>query len=609
MFFLRCGALALSLASALLLVTACGGSGSELGSAPPTSTRVSALRVEKAPSVTITSAPSAGATDVPVDIAVRLTFSQPITPSSVGPATLRLTGPQGPVQGFYDFSSIPCAGGVRACDAEQSVASGVPGAYGVYEVIFRPEAPLQGGQLYAIEMAGVEVGLSHDPAPPYLATFTTRYERAQPRDLSVGGGSTCSILNDADGRARVKCWGINSSGQLGLNDSIDRGEATGQMGADLPFVKLPLAPTDPRNVVQVTVGDGHACVLMDDASVMCWGNNQYGQLGRGDQITPIGVFWNPMSKVMPVPLTLEAGDKVASVLAGGFSTCAVTERGSVYCWGRNERGELGLGDTQHHGDQPGEIGRVDLGQGRRALQLAMGQWHRCALLDDGTLKCWGRNDSGQLGLGDAIDRGSNLADMGDHLPAVNLGTNRRALQVSAGALHTCALMNTGQVACWGSNEGGRLGLGTYTADPTLPVYAYGDAAEEMGDALPVVELGYSLGPVRAVAAGFNHSCVQYVSGKLQCWGLNYVGQLGLGDQKVRGDQASDMGSSLPWVTLGTDLAVKTLSAGGSFGCVRLGDQSIKCWGGNSHGQLGLGHSKDQGDHPGEMEVLPSVSLQ
>jgi alpha-tubulin suppressor-like RCC1 family protein len=601
----RSSLLALTMALPLLWVTACGGGEGVMPTASQTRDQASALRANGAPApeVVVSSAPSDGAINVSAETDIRISFSQSIVPSSVGPATVRLTGPQGLVQGNFDWSPTPCGGGVKACDEEARAPAGV------FEVIFRPDAPLQGGQLYVIEVAGVAIGISHEPSPRYRASFTTRFEQAQPRDLSAGGGSSCGVVTDAQHRARVKCWGINSGGQLGLDDSTDRGDVPGQMGANLPFAKLPLSPTDGRNVVQVTVGDGHACVLLDDASVMCWGDNQYGQLGRGDQVTPVGVSWNPMSKVKSIALALEAGDKVISISAGGFSTCALTELGRVHCWGRNERGELGLGDTQHHGDQPGEIGRVELGQERRAFQLSMGQWHRCALLDDGALKCWGRNDSGQLGLGDRNDRGASLGDMGDHLPAVDLGSNRRAVQVSAGALHTCALLNTGQVACWGSNEGGRLGLGTFTSNPALAHYAYGDEAGEMGDALPTVALRYAESSVHAVSVGFNHSCAHFASGKLQCWGLNYVGQLGLGDTNVRGDQAVDMGNNLPFVTLGSGPAVKAISAGGSFACVRLEDGSIKCWGGNTHGQLGLGHVQNQGDAAGEMETLLSVSLQ
>jgi alpha-tubulin suppressor-like RCC1 family protein len=584
---------------AALLLTACGGGNGEPMSAR--AERPAAQHAAQALSLEVSSEPADEATSVAVDTSVRIRFSQPILASTVGPSTVRLVGPQGAVQGSYLLLPDEC--GAQVCPEDSRTLAGPQ------ELLFRPSNLLQHGLLYTIEVAGVRAAVNGKFAPRYQARFTTLFEQAQPRDITVGGASACSVVPDAEQRARVKCWGLNSAGQLGLDDESPRGDSAGEMGANLPFVKLPLLPDDPRHVVQVTAGDGgHACVLLDDGSVLCWGNNQYGQLGRGDKVTPVGVSWNPMSLVKPVSLPLVAGDRVISVTAGSFSTCALTQAGHVFCWGRNDKGELGLGDTQHHGDEPGEIRRVELGDQRRALQLSIGQWHRCALLDDGALKCWGRNMHGQLGLSDALDRGASLGDMGDQLPAVDLGSGRRALQVSAGALHTCALLNTGAVACWGSNMGGRLGLGFSTTDTASPLSAWGDQASEMGDALPTIALSSGAGAVRGLSVGYDHSCARFASGKLQCWGLNYVGQLGLGDTHARGDQVSEMGDSLPPVWLGVGRSVVAISAGGAFGCARLDDGSLKCWGGNAYGQLGLGHTLHQGDAQGEMEQLAPVAV-
>jgi E3 ubiquitin-protein ligase HERC3 len=476
-------------------------------------------------------------------------------------------------------------------------------------VLFYPTKTLEPGIPHTIDVSGVRLAVSNAPVPRYRGVFTTRAEHGLESRLSVGGGNACSVLADGQGRDRVKCFGINSSGQLGLDDSIDRGESPEQMGTALPFVKLPLAANDPRSVVQVAAGDGHTCALLEDAELLCWGNNQFGQLGMGDTMTPRGVSWNPMSTLHPVALPLEAGDKVRQVAAGGFSTCALTEAGHVYCWGRNDQGELGLGDTGHHGDSPGEIGRVDLGTGRRAVQLTMGQWHRCALLDNSALKCWGRNEQGQLGLGDTLVRGDKLELMGDQLPAVDLGKGRRAVRVEAGGLHTCAQLDNGKVACWGGNAGGRLGLGTSSSDPASPVFAYGDQPGEMGNALPAVDLRYDTGRIGGLSVGFDHACVWFDNGKSQCWGLNYTGQLGLGDTFARGDQPGEMGSLLPFVKWAPSRSVVAASAGGSFGCARFVDGGMSCWGDNAHGQLGQGHTTHQGDAAGEMEDLPFVPLQ
>jgi alpha-tubulin suppressor-like RCC1 family protein len=137
--------------------------------------------------------------------------------------------------------------------------------------------------------------------------------------------------------------------------------------------------------------------------------------------------------------------------------------GAVKCWGINTAGQLGLGDTQHRGDGPGEMGSnlpfVDLGTGKTAVQIQGGSEHTCALLDDARLKCWGRNDYGQLGLGDTTWRGNEPAEMGNALPALNLGTGKTVIFASTGANHSCARLNNGSTKCWGYNLEGQLGVG------------------------------------------------------------------------------------------------------------------------------------------------------
>jgi hypothetical protein len=158
--------------------------------------------------------------------------------------------------------------------------------------------------------------------------------------------------------------------------------------------------------------------------------------------------------------------------------------GSVKCWGEYNYGNLGLDDTISRGDEPNEMGdnlpAVNVGAGKTASAVVTGHHHTCALLNDGSVKCWGWNSNGQLGLGDTIDRGDGPNDMGDNLPAVNLGTGKTASAVSAGGGHTCSLLNNGSVKCWGQNSSGQLGLGDTSAR--------GDQPNEMGDNLPTVKL-------------------------------------------------------------------------------------------------------------------------
>jgi len=184
------------------------------------------------------------------------------------------------------------------------------------------------------------------------------------------------------------------------------------------------------------------------------------------------------------------------------------------CWGRNGSGQLGLGDTNDRGVGASEMGAnlpsVDLGSGWTAVEVAAGSSHTCVRLQNGAeqaLKCWGANWLGQLGLGDTTDRGGMGGQMGDSLPAVQLGTGRSAVALALGDYHSCALLDDASVKCWGANRYGQLGMGDTWA------WAWGGEGGEMGDSLPAVDLG----PGRAVvqlAAGDDHTCALLEDGQL-----------------------------------------------------------------------------------------------
>jgi alpha-tubulin suppressor-like RCC1 family protein len=144
------------------------------------------------------------------------------------------------------------------------------------------------------------------------------------------------------------------------------------------------------------------------------------------------------------------------------------------------------------GDQPGEMGNnlriVDLGSGRTALAVSAGETHTCALLDNHKVKCWGGNDMGQLGLDSTVGRGQSPADMGDNLPPVNLGTGRTALAIATGSWHTCAVLDTHQLKCWGTNTHGEIGQDDLNNNLGDGYVGMTDLME-MGDQLPFVDLG------------------------------------------------------------------------------------------------------------------------
>jgi alpha-tubulin suppressor-like RCC1 family protein len=223
-------------------------------------------------------------------------------------------------------------------------------------------------------------------------------------------------------------------------------------------------------------------------------------------------------------------------------------------------------------------------------------------LSHGVVKCWGYVAFGFLGLGDTTSRGDLPNEMGDNLPAIDLGSGVSVRAITLGDDHTCALLNGGSVKCWG--VGGELGAGD--------IVSRGSAPNQMGDNLPAVDLGTGK-TATSVVAGYGGACAILNDGILKCWGLNYNGQLGLGDTVTRGDKPNQTGDALPAVDLGTGRTITQVaagngaSAGGVVICAILNDSSVKCWG--AGGSLGLGDLLARGEKPNEMgDNLPRVKL-
>ena len=412
--------------------------------------------------------------------------------------------------------------------------------------------------------------------------------------VRIGSGADYTCAVTASGV--VKCWGRNDKGQCGLGETRNRGDGPNEMGDQHPGADLGSG----RRAVAVAVGWYHACALLDDGAVKCWGQNDAGQLGQGDTSNR-GDGPGEMGDNLP-PIPLAQGKRVVAISAGGYHNCALFEDGAVQCWGGNRFGQLGLGDTKARGGASGQMGAnlpfVELGRGRRAVAISAGNLHTCAILDDGTLRCWGNGADGQIGLGGTAHRGDAPGEMGDDLPAVNVGG--KVVAVEAGGFHTCAILESGVVKCWGHNDQGQQGNGDSKKR--------GGAPGEMGDALPVVQLG-SGRTAKTLSTLYDHNCAVLDDGATKCWGWNNVGQLGLGDKSTRGKSAGDMGDALPVVQLGSGRSAVQLAAGWDHTCAVLDNDAVKCWGLNGAGHLGLGDRETRGDQPGEMgDALPEVRL-
>jgi alpha-tubulin suppressor-like RCC1 family protein len=356
--------------------------------------------------------------------------------------------------------------------------------------------------------------------------------------------------------------------------------------------------------VALTAGFLHACALLEDGSVKCWGSNNHGQLGQGDT-GPRGALPDSMGDAL-LPVSLGSGRTARQVAAGGYFSCALLDDGAVKCWGQNASGQLGHDTNIQYGDRPGQMGDalpVTALAGPRVVQLAAGLNHACALHEDGTVRCWGANESGQLGQGDAVGRGGTYAvgavpdTRVSALPAVSLGG--KALGVFARGNTSCALREDGSLACWGNNASGQLLVGNTANVGTSPA--------QMGSALVAANVGSS--PVGQLALGPDHGCALLASGQVKCWGAGSFGQLGHGAMTPLGNTSSTVGHLLPHVSLGTGLTVARLATSAYSSCALFTDGRVKCWGSNILGELGLEDGNWRGDNPGEMgDALPFTVL-
>jgi alpha-tubulin suppressor-like RCC1 family protein len=351
----------------------------------------------------------------------------------------------------------------------------------------------------------------------------------------------------------------------------------------------------------VAAGAFHSCAILKDGNVACWGNGAYGALGN-ESIDDIGDGINEMSLNLGT-VNLGTGKTATQIAAGFDSTCALLNDGSVKCWGKNSDGELGQGNTTNLGDSTGDMGDtlipIALGNGRTAKQIAAGSGHACALLDNDEVKCWGKNASGQLGQGNEDYLGINAGEMGDNLTAIDL--NGAATRITAGDGFTCALMSGGSVKCWGEGSFGALGKGNLND--------LGDGPNEMGSNLGVIDLN---GVATQISAGDSHVCALLSDNTVKCWGGNFYGQLGRengGSGTEIGDDSGEMGSNLNVIDIGTGRTAKNIYAGGSISCAILDNDTLKCWGENTYGALGQGVAGHLGDSAGEMgNNLNTISL-
>jgi alpha-tubulin suppressor-like RCC1 family protein len=389
----------------------------------------------------------------------------------------------------------------------------------------------------------------------------------------------------------VKCFGLGADGQLGNGTGLDSGYSTGSSVATTAAIELGLR----RTARAIAVGSAHSCALLDNFTVKCWGFGAYGRLGYGDTVSR-GDGAGEMAAL--VAIDFGGGRTATAIAVGSEHSCALLDNSAVKCWGRNQYGQLGYGDTDSRGDSVSEMGdallAIDFGTGRTARAIAAGKNFTCALLDNFAVTCWGANSGGQLGLGDTTERMSPTA-----LPAIDFGSGRTARALSAGDDHVCAILGDGALVCWGGAGNGRLGSGGTSN--------IGDGTNEMGTKLAAVSLGSSSTAI-AVSAGQAHTCVVFTSTEVKCFGDGGTGRLGQDSQTTLGDLPSEMGTNLPAIDLGLGRTALAVSAGAEHTCALLDNATLKCWGSGDSGRRGSSNMSNVGGSSGDMAALVAVNL-
>ncbi len=300
----------------------------------------------------------------------------------------------------------------------------------------------------------------------------------------------------------------------------------------------------------VAAGRTWTCLTMSSGGVRCWGSNNTGQLGSG----------NTASSSMPRDVV--SLDDARQIRLGFGHSCALRDGRVASCWGQNDRGQVGDGTTaQQTAPVPVVMGNVD--------DIAVGFAHTCARSGD-RLHCWGFNDAGQLGLGDEVHR-----PLPTLVPAKATGD---IVDMAVGLAHTCAVRATGEVVCMGFNDQGQAGM---------PINAPLHVLE------PVVVQG--IADAVQISLGHAHGCVVTTTGGVRCWGWNGLGQLGDGSFVSRpapSDVVDDTGVALS--------GIERVIAGPIRTCALTGDGQAYCWGDNTEGALGAGKSSPQ--HPRALPV-------
>ncbi|AKU95316.1 hypothetical protein AKJ09_01980 [Labilithrix luteola] len=394
------------------------------------------------------------------------------------------------------------------------------------------------------------------------------------------GDSFCVVLQSG----KMSCWGSNASGQLGY-------EADGK-----PFSATPHVLDNLANVTSASVGESNACARVASGDVFCWGAPDLVNAG----ILPAdgsGTFSAPVSQ----PTRMSAVPAGTSIAVGKDFACATASDGSLSCWGTNANQELGRGVTDAGSIVPPAKALLVT---QEVAAIVPGASRTFAITSNNDLLSWG---AGSLYGRDDFNRLTNLVDylLGraisedvDGFPALVPGL-ARVRGVATSSRHGCAVVGR-DVQCWGSNELGQLGRGSFNPAPTvfqLPPSFLPDIsnlrfvadAEETDAGVPTKDV-----PIQ-VAVADEHSCAAMGSGHVYCWGKK-------GDKGVLGSRPTQDLNGTPTRIDGLSEPAVGVASAGSTVCALLRSGAVECWGSNAQGQLGTGKADDL-PHPAPSRVV------
>jgi len=305
--------------------------------------------------------------------------------------------------------------------------------------------------------------------------------------------------------------------------------------------------------ITATSGGSHTCAISSDDLAYCWGLNTNGALGNN----------STTRSTIPVAVSTADvlnGKTIKSISVGGVHTCAIASDDLAYCWGYNDRGQLGNNSTTRS-LVPVAVNTADALSGKTIKSIAAGNWYVCAVASDNLTYCWGYANYGQLGNDSIVDSWVPAA-----VSTTGVLSGKTIASISAGNNHVCAIASDNLTYCWGSNGGGRLGNNSIVQS-NVPVSVSVAILREK--------------TIKSMDSGNSFNCAIASDDLAYCWGYNSTGQLG--------DNSTTQSLIPVAVNTAGVLSGKTLkliTSGGSQTCAIASDDLAYCWGNNAHGQLG-----------------------